>query len=115
MQHLTIVSLTREKYGITDEMVLPFDPVPIINIPDFGDLAAVTVVDKLKIQSQNDRDKLAEAKEMVYLKGFYEGKMIVGEHKGLSVQDAKPLIRQALIDQGQAVTYMEPEKNIISR
>ena len=58
----------REKYGITDEMVLPFDPVPIISIPDFGDLAAVTVVDQLKIQSQNDRDKLAEAKEMVYLK-----------------------------------------------
>merc|ERR1712173_269118 len=27
--------------------------------------AAVTVVDKLKIQSQNDREKLAEAKEMV--------------------------------------------------
>ena len=59
-------------------MVLPFDPVPIISIPDFGDLAAVTVVDKLKIQSQNDRDKLTEAKEMVYLKGFYEGKMIIG-------------------------------------
>ena len=52
-------------------MVLPFDPVPIISIPDFGDLAAVTVVDKLKIQSQNDRDKLAEAKEMVYLKVYY--------------------------------------------
>ena len=61
----------REKYGITDEMVLPFDPVPIIAIPDFGDLAAVTVVDQLKIQSQNDRDKLAEAKEMVYLKVYY--------------------------------------------
>ena len=34
----------------------------------------------------SDRDKLAEAKEMVYLKGFYEGKMIVGDHKGKSVQ-----------------------------
>ena len=45
----------REKYGLTDEMVLPFDPVPIIAIPEYGDLAAVTVVDQLKIQSQNDR------------------------------------------------------------
>ena len=96
-------------------MVLPFDPVPIINIPDFGDLAAVTVVDKLKIQSQNDRDKLAEAKEMVYLKGFYEGTMVVGEHKGKSVQDAKPLIKKELVDMGSAVTYMEPEKTIVSR
>lgn len=27
----------------------------------------------MKIQSQNDKDKLAEAKEKVYLKGFNEG------------------------------------------
>eukprot|EP00088_Acartia_fossae_P002624 TRINITY_DN1108_c1_g1_i3.p1 TRINITY_DN1108_c1_g1~~TRINITY_DN1108_c1_g1_i3.p1 ORF type:complete len:1178 (+),score=353.43 TRINITY_DN1108_c1_g1_i3:49-3582(+) len=105
----------REKYGIRDEMVLPFDPVPIITIPDFGDLAAVTVVDKLKIQSQNDRDKLAEAKEMVYLKGFYEGKMIIGEHSGKTVQDAKPLIKDTLVKANDAVVYMEPEKTVISR
>ena len=105
----------REKYGVTDDMVIPFKPVPIINIPGYGDQAAVTVVDQLKIQSQNDRDKLAEAKEMVYLKGFYEGKMIVGEHKGKSVQDAKPLIRTELIKDGLAVVYQEPEKTVMSR
>ena len=33
-------------------MVLPFDPVPIIRIPEFGDLSAVFACDKLKIQSQ---------------------------------------------------------------
>jgi len=105
----------REKYGITDEMVLPFQPVPIINVPGFGDLCAVTVVDQLKIQSQNDRDKLAEAKELVYLKGFYEGTMLVGEHKGKKVEVAKPLIKDMLVASGEAVTYMEPEKVIISR
>jgi len=105
----------REKYEVTDEMVLPFQPVPIIDIPGYGDLAAVTVVDKLKIQSQNDKDKLAEAKEMVYLKGFYEGVMVVGDHKGKSVQDAKPLIRSELISQDMAVVYKEPEKMVMSR
>lgn len=47
--------------------------VPIIEIPGYGSLSAPLVCDELKIQSQNDREKLAEAKEKVYLKGFYEG------------------------------------------
>jgi hypothetical protein len=42
----------------------------------------------VNVDLQNDRDKLAEAKEMVYLKGFYEGVMLVGDDdvKGKSVQ-----------------------------
>lgn len=50
-----------------------FFKVPIIEIPGYGNLSAPLVCDELKIQSQNDREKLAEAKEKVYLKGFYEG------------------------------------------
>lgn len=48
----------REKFGILDEHVMPFDPVPIINIPDFGNLSAVFLVDDLKIKSQNDKELL---------------------------------------------------------
>lgn len=33
----------------------------------------MSLYDKLKIQSQNDKDKLQEAKDMIYLKGFYDG------------------------------------------
>jgi leucyl-tRNA synthetase len=39
----------REKFNIADEMVLPFEPVPIIEIPEFGNLAAVKVVEEMKI------------------------------------------------------------------
>ena len=105
----------RQKYGITDDMVLPFEPVEIIEVPGFGKLCAAAACDQLKIQSQNDRDKLAEAKELVYLKGFYEGVMLVGEFKGKTVQDAKPLLKDRLIQAKDAVLYMEPEKKIVSR
>lgn len=105
----------REKYSVDDDMVVPFEPVPILDIPTIGNLAAVTVCNELKIQSQNDRDKLAEAKEKVYLKGFYEGVLEVGKYAGSKIQDVKKLIQKELIDEGNAVLYMEPEKQIISR
>ncbi|GBG67828.1 hypothetical protein CBR_g949 [Chara braunii] len=105
----------REKLGVEDKWVLPFEVVPIINIPEFGDMSAVKVCQDLKIKSQNDKDKLAEAKRLTYLKGFLEGTMLVGEHKGTKVQDAKPLLRKMLVANGQAVMYSEPEKQVISR
>uniref|UniRef100_A0A4W5Q6Q4 Leucyl-tRNA synthetase 1 n=1 Tax=Hucho hucho TaxID=62062 RepID=A0A4W5Q6Q4_9TELE len=105
----------REKYGIEDKMVLPFEPVPIIEIPGYGNLSAPLVCDELKIQSQNDREKLAEAKEKVYLKGFYEGIMLVEGYKGQKVQDVKKPIQKIMVEKGQALIYMEPEKQVMSR
>ncbi|KAF4098233.1 leucine--tRNA ligase, cytoplasmic [Onychostoma macrolepis] len=105
----------REKYGIQDYMVLPFEPVPIIEIPGYGNLSAPLVCDELKIQSQNDREKLAEAKEKVYLKGFYEGIMLVEGFKGQKVQDVKKPIQKMMMEKGEAMIYMEPEKQVLSR
>ncbi|CAO1370357.1 unnamed protein product [Diamesa tonsa] len=105
----------REKYGITDEMVMPYQPIPIIEVPGLGNLSAVTVCEKLKIQSQNDRDKLAEAKELVYLKGFYDGVLLVGDFAGKKVQDVKKDLQKYLIDRNEADIYFEPEKTIMSR
>ena len=105
----------REKYGITKEMVDPFEVVPIIHVPGYGDTCAVRVCEDLKIKSQNDTELLAKAKEDTYKKGFYEGVMLVGEYKGKPVKDVKPIIRKQLIKAGQAVKYSEPEKTVTSR
>ncbi|XP_018406074.1 PREDICTED: leucine--tRNA ligase, cytoplasmic [Cyphomyrmex costatus] len=105
----------REKYGIADKMVLPYNPIPIIEVPELGNLVAVTLYDQLKIQSQNDKVKLTEAKEIAYLKGFYDGVLLVGSHKGKKIQNIKKLIQKEMIDSGEAVIYYEPEKTIISR
>ena len=69
LQDLKKKPAMREKFGLKDEWVMPFDVIPIINIPEFGDTSAVAVCEELKIQSQNDRVKLDEAKNRTYLKG----------------------------------------------
>lgn len=91
------------------------EPIPVMEIPDFGTLCAPTVCERLKIQSQNDREKLQQAKELVYLKGFYDGVMVIGEFKGEKVQKVKKLIQKKLVDNNDALIYYEPEKTIISR
>ncbi|EDV99142.1 leucine--tRNA ligase, cytoplasmic [Drosophila grimshawi] len=105
----------RQKYGLKDEMVLPYEPMPIIEVPTLGNLSAVHAYDTLKIQSQNDKDKLAEAKDMCYLKSFYDGVMLVGEFSGRKIQDIKKNLQNRLIDAKDADIYYEPEKTIMSR
>ena len=105
----------RAKFGVKDEWVLPFEVIPIINTPEFGDKSAEKICKDYGIQSQNEKEKLAEAKKLIYRGGFYEGTLIVGEYAGMRVQEAKNLIRSKLLELGQAVVYSEPEKKVISR
>ena len=41
--------------------------------------------------------------------------MLLGEHAGMAVQEAKPLVREMLIETGQACGYYEPENKVESR
>ncbi|TFK69763.1 leucyl-tRNA synthetase [Pluteus cervinus] len=91
------------------------DPVPVISTPTYGDMTAPTIVKQLKILSQKDTKQLAEAKEIAYKEGFYNGTMLVGEYKGESVQEAKPKVRESMIKGGVAFAYAEPEGLVVSR
>jgi leucyl-tRNA synthetase len=51
LRDLQTKPVMREEYGVKEEWCVPFVPVPIINIPEFGDLSAVFLVDELKIKS----------------------------------------------------------------
>lgn len=41
----------RDEFGVKEEWCAPFAPIEIIEIPSFGKLTAVTLVDELKIKS----------------------------------------------------------------
>jgi len=105
----------REKFGVQDDWVMPFEVIPIIDIPGYGNKAAQVVCEELKIQSQNDTAKLAEAKKAVYLKGFTEGVMEIGKYAGRKVSEVKGIIKEEMLASGGALAYSEPEKVVISR
>jgi len=87
----------RQKYGIKNEMVLPYDPIPIVNVPELGNLPAIVACEMFKVNSQNDKVQLAEAKELTYKKGFYEGVMLIEEFKGQKVEDVKKIVQDKMI------------------
>ena len=96
-------------------MVLPYDPVPIIEIPGYSKLSAERACEEFKITSQNEEEKIEQAKDRVYLRGFNEGIIIIGKFKGTRVKDAKTLVRKEMMDQGLADIYYEPESKVVSR
>jgi len=122
----------RAKFGITDEMVVPFEVIPIIEIADehgafsldefgikadvkLGDRSAVVLCETLKVASQNDREKLKYAKDRCYKLGYNFGVMACGKYKGMPVIKAKTKVRADMIEAGLAAEYYEPEKLVVSR
>jgi leucyl-tRNA synthetase len=103
-----------EMYKILPEWAA-IDPIPVLSTPEYGDMAAAFLCDKYKIQSQRDVKQLAEAKDLAYKAGFYNGTMTAGDFKGLPVAQAKPKVRLQMIEQALAMPYAEPESEVISR
>lgn len=114
--YATVKDLAKKSdfYGIQKEWA-ELEIFPIISTPTYGDICAKTLVEKLKIASPKDTKPLAEAKELAYKEGFYQGTMLVGKYKGEKVEVAKPKVRADLIAAGEAFAYAEPEGQVVSR
>lgn len=105
----------RERMNVELAWVEGFDPVPIIEIEGMGDVSAQFAVEELKIQSHKDSAKLDEAKNKCYQAAFDKGIMKVSPWAGEPVEKAKPLVKKMMYDEGLAVPYYEPEKEVIAR
>ncbi|GJF00478.1 leucine-tRNA ligase [Phanerochaete sordida] len=114
--YATLMDLRKKaEYYKIDPSWAAIDPVPVISTPTYGDMTAPALVKKLKINSPKDAKPLAEAKEIAYKEGFYNGTMLVGEFKGEPVQEAKTKVRESMIAQNLAIAYAEPEGLVVSR
>lgn len=113
--YATVLELTKksEFYGIKKEWV-DKEILPIIETPK-GNLIAKTLYEELGINSPKDAKQLAEAKEIAYKNGFYQGTMIFGDFAGKSVAEARELANKLLINDNLAFRYAEPDGLVISR
>ncbi|KAJ9649428.1 cytosolic leucyl tRNA synthetase [Coniosporium tulheliwenetii] len=114
--YATITDLAKKAdyYGIKKEWA-ELEIIPIIETSSYGNLTAPFLVKEHKINSPKDATQLALAKDLAYRAGFYEGTMVYGDFKGKSVQEAKPLVRQALLDSGDAFVFADIDGLVISR
>ncbi|MBW3582699.1 MAG: leucine--tRNA ligase [Euryarchaeota archaeon] len=92
-------------------------PIEIIDTEELGTLPAKAVVEKLKIQSQKDDERLKQATEEVYQAAFYKGRMLphCGPVAGRPVSEAKEAVKEWLLAQGSAHLMWEPESLVVSR
>ncbi len=105
------------KYGLDVERIRAIQPVPIIKTPGWGPLPAKEIVERMRITSQRQKDKLAAAKAEVYKSGFYQGVMSenCGSYAGMRVEIAKEEIRKDLLANRQADTLYEPSAEVVCR
>jgi len=103
-----------EYYKIKKEWA-ELEIIPVLETPAYGKLSAQHLVEKMKINSPKDDKQLAEAKDLAYKEGFYNGTMLVGEFAGQKVQDAKEKVRQSILKSGDGFAFADPSGEVISR
>jgi len=95
------------EYGLSSEVVEAVKPVPIIKLEGYGEVPAATVVEKLGVESQLDREKLDEATREIYSKEFYNGVLseVFGKRAGKTVAEAKEEVLAELVEKGVAMRH----------
>lgn len=105
------------RYGLDCEEMRKIEPIPIIDTPGRGDLPAVKICEDMKIENQHDREKLEEAKKIIYKSGFYTGVMNenCGEYAGMKVEEAKDKVKEKLMASNEADVMYELSGDVICR
>ena len=62
-----------EKFGVSKKVVENIEPISIIKIEGFGEFPAKEICEKLKIKSQEEKEKLDEATNEIYKKEYHTG------------------------------------------
>jgi leucyl-tRNA synthetase len=106
-----------ERWGLDPDEIAAIEPIPIIRSEGWGPLPAVEICERMEIADQFDRKKLEKAKEEIYRTGYYTGVMLdtTGKYGGMSVEEAKDLVKEDLLASDDAALMWEPSGEIVCR
>ncbi|MCL2317883.1 MAG: class I tRNA ligase family protein, partial [Methanomassiliicoccaceae archaeon] len=105
-----------KKYGLSKTLLDSVVPVSIISIKGYGEFPAQDVIKSMGITQPGD-PKLDDAKKQVYKDGYHIGRMkdVCGPYAGMKVEEAKELMKKAMIDSGEAETFHDLSEEVICR
>ncbi|MFW5746043.1 MAG: leucine--tRNA ligase [Nanoarchaeota archaeon] len=108
---------TLAQYGISADTIKNIKPIPIIDSKGFGPLPGVEICESMGITSLSQKDKLTEATQEVYKKGFHTGKLMdtCGPFAGMGVTEAKEKMRTQLIEDDRGDVFFETSRPAQSR
>ena len=104
---LSDVKREPERYGVPRELVEGLEPIPIIEVPGYGEVPAEEACRRHGVESQDDREALDAATEEVYKAEYYGGVMKAGPFSGLRVEEAKERTKTLLAERGRSVPFYE--------
>jgi len=105
-----------KSYGITEELLDSVSPISIISIEGYGDFPAKDMIERLGITEPGD-PRLDEAKKQVYKDGYHVGRMkeVCGPFSGMRVEEAKDLMKKAMLDSKEADIFYDLTEEVVCR
>jgi leucyl-tRNA synthetase len=104
------------EFGLSKDVIASVVPISIISMDGYGDFPAKDMIDRLGITEPGD-PKLVDAKKQVYKDGYHMGRMkdVCGPFAGLRVEEAKDIMKQKMLDSGEADLFYDLTEEVVCR
>ena len=106
-----------KKYNLNLEVIKKLKPISIIDVPGLGLDLGQDMINKYKISSANEKNKIKDAKDELNKTVFRKGvmKSNCSKYSGMTVPIAQEKIKRDLIDAEDAVMFYELTGKVVCR